>query len=261
MENPPPRIFKAVVVGDAGVGKTTLVKRFLYPELHFQAGHIATPGVEVHPLTFTTTHGIIHLDLWDTAGEEKDGSKLEKYYANADAAIIMFDVTNRISYKNVHSWYTCLKHAIGTDKPSKLIKIPVCLCVNKVDMKGRKVFSEITTYTQKKNLEYYEVSAKNTYCFDRPFLWLLRVLAGEPGLDFKFDAPTPVIAFRDTTLKSEEVSSHDSQPAAAASGPEPEDINSDSLAVETPNTQSEDQLRSDSFAADKKDSFLFRANN
>ncbi len=58
--------FKLVLVGDGGVGKTTFVKRHLTGE--FEKKYIATLGVEVHPMNFTTTHGVIKFNVWDTAG-------------------------------------------------------------------------------------------------------------------------------------------------------------------------------------------------
>ena len=61
--------FKCILVGDGGVGKTTFVKRHLTGE--FEKKYIATVGVEVHPMNFSTTRGVIKLNVWDTAGQEK----------------------------------------------------------------------------------------------------------------------------------------------------------------------------------------------
>ena len=57
---------KLVLVGDGGVGKTTFVKRHLTGE--FEKKYIATLGVEVHPMEFSTNHGKIKFNVWDTAG-------------------------------------------------------------------------------------------------------------------------------------------------------------------------------------------------
>jgi len=62
--------------------------------------------------------------------------------------------------------------------------IPIVLCGNKVDVKDRKVKAKTITFHRKKNLQYFDISAKSNYNFEKPFLWLGRKLVGNPGLDF-----------------------------------------------------------------------------
>ncbi|CAI4815637.1 CEL_1a_G0050870.mRNA.1.CDS.1 [Saccharomyces cerevisiae] len=166
--------FKLVLVGDGGTGKTTFVKRHLTGE--FEKKYIATIGVEVHPLSFYTNFGEIKFDVWDTAGQEKFGGLRDGYYINAQCAIIMFDVTSRITYKNVPNWHRDLVRVCEN--------IPIVLCGNKVDVKERKVKAKTITFHRKKNLQYYDISAKSNYNFEKPFLWLARKLAGNPRLEF-----------------------------------------------------------------------------
>merc|ERR1711967_97148 len=84
------------------------------------------------------------------------------YYINGQCGIIMFDVTSRITYKN----------------------IPIVLTGNKVDVKERKVKAKTITFHRKKNLQYYDISAKSNYNFEKPFLWLARKLVGNQSLEF-----------------------------------------------------------------------------
>jgi GTPase SAR1 family protein len=65
----------------------------------------ATIGVEVHPLDFTTNRGKLRFFCWDTAGQEKFGGLRDGYYIHGQCAIIMFDVTSRLTYKNVPTWH------------------------------------------------------------------------------------------------------------------------------------------------------------
>jgi GTP-binding nuclear protein Ran len=61
--------------------------------------------VEVRPLDFTTNRGKIRFYCWDTAGQEKFGGLRDGYYIHGQCAIIMFDVTSRLTYKNVPTWH------------------------------------------------------------------------------------------------------------------------------------------------------------
>lgn len=169
-----PPTFKLVLVGDGGTGKTTFVKRHLTGE--FEKKYIATLGVEVHPLGFTTNLGPIQFDVWDTAGQEKFGGLRDGYYINGQCGIIMFDVTSRITYKNVPNWHRDLVRVCEN--------IPIVLTGNKVDVKERKVKAKTITFHRKKNLQYYDISAKSNYNFEKPFLWLARKLVGNTSLEF-----------------------------------------------------------------------------
>jgi small GTP-binding protein len=91
--------------------------------------HTATLGVEVHPLSFSTNFGTIVFNVWDTAGQEKFGGLRDGYYIQGQCGIIMFDVTARITYKNVPNWHRDLERVCEN--------IPIVLCGNKVDVKVR----------------------------------------------------------------------------------------------------------------------------
>jgi len=167
--------FKLVLVGDGGVGKTTFVKRHKSGE--FEKKYVATLGVEVHPLTFYTSLGPIIYNCWDTAGQEKFGGLRDGYYVGGKAAIIMFDVTSRITYKSVSVWHRDLTRVCEN--------IPIVLCGNKVDVKDRKVKPKHIVFHRKKpNIQYYDISAKSNYNFEKPFLWITRKLTGNQNVKF-----------------------------------------------------------------------------
>ncbi|KAI8112624.1 hypothetical protein M9434_003945 [Picochlorum sp. BPE23] len=166
--------FKLVLVGDGGTGKTTFVKRHLTGE--FEKKYEPTIGVEVHPLDFTTNRGKIRFYCWDTAGQEKFGGLRDGYYIHGQCAIIMFDVTSRLTYKNVPTWHRDLCRVCEN--------IPIVLCGNKVDVKNRQVKPKQVTFHRKKNLQYHEISAKSNYNYEKPFLYLARKLVGDPNLHF-----------------------------------------------------------------------------
>nr|P41914.1 RecName: Full=GTP-binding nuclear protein Ran; AltName: Full=GTPase Ran; AltName: Full=Ras-like protein TC4 [Tetrahymena pyriformis]BAA04849.1 Ran/TC4 [Tetrahymena pyriformis] len=165
--------FKLVLVGDGGVGKTTFVTRHQTGE--FEKRYIATQGVNVSNMILHTTKGAIRFNIWDTAGQEKLGGLREGYYIGADAAIMMFDVTSRITYKNIPKWHKDLTRICEN--------VPIVLVGNKVDSKDSKVKARQITFHRKRSLQYYDVSAKSNYQYEKPFLWILRKLTGDPNLN------------------------------------------------------------------------------
>jgi len=134
----------------------------------------------VSSITFHTNYGPIKLNIWDTAGQEKLGGLREGYYVGADCGLLMFDVTARITYKNIPKWHKDFRRIVGD--------VPVCLIGNKVDCKDRKIKAREITYHRRRNLQYYDVSAKSNYQFEKPFLWILKMLVKDPNL-YLVEAP------------------------------------------------------------------------
>ena len=92
---------KIVIVGDAGVGKTNLV-RFL-KEVHFEKKYFATVGVEVHPYSFD--EGPANYVIQDLAGNSALAGSRDAYLADAHMAIVMQDVNRKSTLKNAHEYW------------------------------------------------------------------------------------------------------------------------------------------------------------
>ncbi|CAI5465877.1 unnamed protein product [Closterium sp. Yama58-4] len=202
--------FKLILVGDGGTGKTTFVKRHLTGE--FEKRYEPTIGVEVHPLDFYTNCGQIRFYCWDTAGQEKFGGLRDGYYIHGQCAIIMFDVTSRLTYKNVPTWHRDLCRVCEN--------IPIVLCGNKVDVKNRQVKAKQVTFHRKKNLQYYEISAKSNYNFEKPYLYLARKLAGDANLHF---VESPALAPPEVAIDLQQQAKYEEELAAAAAQPLPDE--------------------------------------
>nr|XP_017252128.1 PREDICTED: GTP-binding nuclear protein Ran-3-like [Daucus carota subsp. sativus] len=185
--------FKLVIVGDGGTGTLFI-------------------GVEVHPLDFFTNCGKIRFYCWDTAGQEKFGGLRDGYYIHGQCAIIMFDVTARLTYKNVPTWHRDLCRVCEN--------IPIVLCGNKVDVKNRQVKAKQVTFHRKKNLQYYEISAKSNYNFEKPYLYLARKLAGDANLHF---VESPALAPPEVHIDIAAQQQHEAELLAAAAQPLPDD--------------------------------------
>jgi len=201
--------FKLLLVGDGGVGKTTFVKRHLTGE--FEKRYVATLGVEVHPLRFHTNRGALCFNVWDTAGQEKFGGLRDGYYIQGNCAIIMFDVTSRPTYTNVGNWHRDLVRVCED--------IPIVLVGNKVDVNDRKVKAKHITFHRKKNLQYYDISAKNNYNFEKPFLYLARKLVADPALTF---VESPALAPPEVIMNPDAVEKMERENMEAAAMPLPE---------------------------------------
>lgn len=206
--------FKLVLVGDGGVGKTTFVKRHLTGE--FERKYVATLGVEVHPLDFHTSLGTIRFNVWDTAGQEKFGGLRDGYYIQGQCAIIMFDVTSRITYKHVPNWHRDLVRVCDN--------IPIVLVGNKVDIKERKVKAKQVTFHRKKGLPYYDISAKSNYHFEKPFLWITRKITGNDEVTF---VEAPALLPPEVVISAEDMKRIEDENREAQAIPLPADEDDD----------------------------------
>jgi len=117
----------------------------------------SSPSPSAHPPAGTPARSLP--PCRDTAGQEKYAGLRDGYYIQAECAIIMFDVTSRISYKSVPNWHRDLVRVCEN--------IPIVLVGNKVDMKDRKVKAKMINFHRKKNLAYYDISAKSNYNFEK----------------------------------------------------------------------------------------------
>eukprot|EP00347_Sterkiella_histriomuscorum_P005565 403356122 len=94
--------FKVIVIGDSGVGKSCIVQRLTQDV--FKTDHQITIGVEFGAFVMKIDGKIIKLMIWDTAGQEQFRSITKLFYKNSDAAVIVYDVTKRVSFEDVEEW-------------------------------------------------------------------------------------------------------------------------------------------------------------
>jgi len=123
-------LYKILVVGDIGVGKTSFIKRYVHGifSIHYKSTIGVDFALKVIQWDDNTN---IRLQLWDIAGQERFGNMTRVYYKEAVGAIIVFDVTRSTTFDNVTKWKTDLDSKItlpDTDEP-----IPVILLANKID--------------------------------------------------------------------------------------------------------------------------------
>jgi len=160
------QLIKILVVGDSGVGKTCLLRRF--NDEPFVEFHMTTIGLDFAVKTISTQGKRLKLQIWDTAGQERFQSITQSFYRGADAMLLVFDVTNDESFQNCERWLKGIKqHTAGTPE--------LMLIGNKVDVlvEQRMVPSMLAQeFAQQNGIPYIETSAKESIGVDEAFVSL-----------------------------------------------------------------------------------------
>jgi len=168
-------LFKTIVIGDGGVGKTALTLRF--SKGIFTEDYKMTIGVDfnVKTISIDTDEGVIRckLQVWDTGGEERFGAIRPMYYRGALGAILVFDLTNYASFEHLLKWIEEVRTNIK-------IEIPLLLVGNKSDLTDQRAISmkEINQFAKDFNLYYVETSAKTGNRVNDCFYVLTCLMAG-----------------------------------------------------------------------------------
>ena len=159
--------FKTVIIGEAGVGKTSIVQQFV--NKCFQEKYVETIGVEFFTKTFKINDKIIKTEIWDTAGSERFASITKNYYRGADGALIVYDITNKTTFDNVENWFNELKNACKEEAF-------IILIGNKNDLENQRQVSNNMLINLGKNLgiAVMETSAKDDYNINESFYLLIK---------------------------------------------------------------------------------------
>ena len=174
-----PNTFKLVVLGDSNVGKTSFIKR--YPALKTETKTIDSIEFEISTIKFHTKNGEVFFEIWDIVGNESP-EQLPGEFFKADCAIIMFDLTERITYKNVPFLHK--QFELNNDNQ------PCVLVGNKIDDESNiRIKHKMITFHRKKNMPYIDVSAKANFQWEKPFEALLRLLYKDQTLVITEKAP------------------------------------------------------------------------
>eukprot|EP01031_Cornospumella_fuschlensis_P029341 gene29341-35419_t len=149
-----PREVKVVLLGDTGVGKSSLVLRFVTNS--FRPYSESTIGASFMSKLITVNSKPIKFQIWDTAGQEKYHSLAPMYYRGAAAAILVYDITREASFKTLQSWVEELQQ-----KGPK--EIALAIAGNKKDLEAnREVNAEAAaSYAEQIGAIFMETSAKD----------------------------------------------------------------------------------------------------
>jgi len=158
-------LYKILVIGDSSVGKSSLLLRFI--DNSFSSNFLATIGVDFKLKQIMVREVIVKLQIWDTAGQERFRNITRSYYRGAHGIMIVYDVTNEQSFKNVELW---LREVNKYATPS-VYKI---LVANKCDLIEERVISveDGKGLGERLNMEFLETSAKDSINVNEAF-WIM----------------------------------------------------------------------------------------
>merc|ERR1711892_151881 len=171
-------LFKLLLIGDTGVGKSCLLLRFA--DDTFTRNYISTIGVDFKIRTIELEGKTIKLQIWDTAGQERFRTITSSYYRGAHGIIVVYDVTDMDTFKNVSQWLEEIDR-YACENVNKL------LVGNKSDMTSKKVveFSTAKEQADTFKIPFLETSALNATNVEQAFMKMAaeikeRITVNEP---------------------------------------------------------------------------------
>jgi len=161
-------LFKLLLIGDSGVGKSCLLLRFA--DDTYTESYISTIGVDFKIRTIELNGKTIKLQIWDTAGQERFRTITSSYYRGAHGIIVVYDITDQVSFNNVKQWLQEIDR-YACENVNKL------LVGNKSDLINKRVVDLDTAkeFASGLGIPFLETSAKNSTNVEQAFL----TMAGE----------------------------------------------------------------------------------
>jgi len=160
-------LLKVIILGDSGVGKTSLMNQYVHKK--FSNQYKATIGADFLTKEIMLDDKLVTLQIWDTAGQERFQSLGVAFYRGADACALCYDLTDSKSFDNLDSWMEeFLVHAA----PRNADKFPFVVLGNKADLAGRRQVpaNKVKTWcSQKGDIPAFETSAKEAINVEQAF--------------------------------------------------------------------------------------------
>ncbi|KAH0912847.1 hypothetical protein HID58_036168, partial [Brassica napus] len=198
--------YKLVFLGDQSVGKTSIITRFMYDK--FDTTYQATIGIDFLSKTMYLEDRTVRLQLWDTAGQERFRSLIPSYIRDSSVAVVVYDVSNRLSFLNTSKWI----EEVRTERAGDVI---IVLVGNKTDLVDKRQVSieEGDSKGREYGVIFIETSAKAGFNIKPLFR---KIAAALPGMDSYSNMKTEDMVdllriHRKATNKEEAVLVDDSQ--------------------------------------------------
>ncbi|KAL8825417.1 MAG: hypothetical protein Q9170_007797 [Blastenia crenularia] len=185
-------LLKVIILGDSGVGKTSLMNQYVNKK--FSASYKATIGADFLTKEVMVEDRLVTMQLWDTAGQERFQSLGVAFYRGADCCVLVYDVNNSKSFDTLDSWRDeFLVQASPRDPES----FPFVVLGNKIDVEENKRMISakraMTFCSSKSNIPYFETSAKEAVNVEQAFEIIARnALAQEESEEYSGDFSDPI---------------------------------------------------------------------
>jgi len=164
---------KVIILGDSGVGKTSLFNKFINDK--FSKSYQATIGADFLTKEMTVDDNVVTMQIWDTAGQERFQSLGVAFYRGADACILVYDVTDQKSFESVETW---MNEFLMQATPKSPKEFPFMILGNKADLAKTKrgvPEAKAQAYCKSKNdIPFYETSAKDNINVEQAFYTIAR---------------------------------------------------------------------------------------
>jgi len=169
-------LFKLLMVGDSGVGKTSILLQFTQNE--FNVSTRSTVGVDLKVKMMKFRNKSVKLTIWDTAGQERFRTLTSSYYRGAHGIILVYDVTSSESFQNIKDWLKEIDIYSTNDDAVKM------LVGNKIDKNTERKVSrdEAIAFAKSLNMMYIETSAKTKIGVQNAFEELIQKILDVPAL-------------------------------------------------------------------------------
>jgi len=167
-------LFKLLLIGDSGVGKSCLLLRFA--DDTYTESYISTIGVDFKIRTIELEGKTVKLQIWDTAGQERFRTITSSYYRGAHGIIVVYDVTDNDTFTNVKQWLQEIDR-YASEGVNKL------LVGNKSDLTSKKVveYTVAKEFADQLSIPFLETSAKNATNVEQAFLTMAKQIKDRMG--------------------------------------------------------------------------------
>ncbi|XP_050425595.1 ras-related protein ORAB-1 [Adelges cooleyi] len=167
-------LFKLLLIGDSGVGKSCLLLRFA--DDTYTDSYISTIGVDFKIRTIRLDNKTVKLQIWDTAGQERFRTITSSYYRGAHGIIVVYDCTDMETFTNLKQWLEEISR-YACENVNKL------LVGNKCDMTDKRAVEEATAkeYADHLKIPFLETSAKNATNVELAFLTMASEIKNRIG--------------------------------------------------------------------------------